>query len=139
MKSVEEDNHILIVLKNNEDFISSIKDISIKYNIQNAIILSAIGQIKKFKLGFYQKGNYKIKSYEKPYEIVNLTGNIIKNFENNFEFHIHAVFSDENMNTIGGHFIEGNVELISEIIILKTNFKIKRIFDRTSHTKRIVF
>ena len=139
MKSVENDNLILIVLNNDEDFISSIKDISIKYDIQNGIILTAIGQIKKFKLGFYQKGNYIIKSYEKPYEIVNLTGNIIKNLENNFEFHVHTVLSDENMNTIGGHFFGGIVELISEIIISKNNFKIARVFDNSSKTKRIVF
>ena len=139
MKSVEKDNFILIVLKSDEDFFSSIKDVSIKYDIQNGILLSAIGQIKNFKLGFYQKGKYLTKSYEKPHEIINLTGNIIKNLENNFEFHIHAVLSDENMNTIGGHFIGGIVELISEVFISKTNFEISRVFHNLSNTKRIVF
>ena len=139
MNSREEDNLIFVVLSNGEDFFSSIKDVSIKHNIVNGIIISALGQIKKFKLGFYKNKNYIIRNFEKPYEIVNFAGNIIKNLEDDYELHIHAVLSDENMNTIGGHFINGKVELISEFIIIKTNFQISRIFDKSTNTKRIVF
>ena len=138
MNSREEDNLIFVVLSDGEDFSSSIKEISTKHKIVNGIIASAVGQIKKFKLGFYKNKKYIIRNYEKTYEIVNLTGNIIKNLEDKYELHIHAVLSDENMNTIGGHFIEGKVKLISEFIIIKTNFQISRIFDKSTNTKRIV-
>jgi predicted DNA-binding protein with PD1-like motif len=52
MNSREKDNLIFIVFNTGEDFFSSLIKICIKYRLENGIILSGIGQMKKFKLGF---------------------------------------------------------------------------------------
>jgi predicted DNA-binding protein with PD1-like motif len=43
------------------------------------------------------------------------------------------------METIGGHLIEGNVEVMNEVVILKIYFNILRILEESSKLKKIVF
>lgn len=139
MKSLEKDKIIFIVLKADDDFFKSIEKICLKHNIKNGIILSALGQLKKFKLGFYEKdGNYSIQTYNNPHEILNISGNIIKNNDNNYEFHFHATLSNKEMITIGGHLFQGFVEVMNEIVIIKTNYDISRDFDESSKLKKVV-
>ena len=142
MNSREKDDIIFIVLDSGDDFIPSLNKVCVKHRLDNGIIISGIGQMKKFKLGFYDnRSGYLTSKYHDPHEILHLSGNIFKKSKNcnEYEFHIHAILSNEKMETIGGHLIEGNVGVLIEIVIQKTYLNILRVLDKSSNLKKIVF
>jgi predicted DNA-binding protein with PD1-like motif len=137
MISKEYDNIIFIKLNSNEYLFESLKKIFKKYKMKNAIILSGIGQLKNFTIGYFNiKLGYIKNIYNKPYELLNLSGNIIK-INDNYEFHIHAVLSDDKMKTIGGHLFNGKVEITNEIVLLKTYFNASRVYDNLNGLKKL--
>ena len=88
MKSKEHNNIIFIRIDPSEEICEKIIEICKIYKIKNAIILSGIGQIEKVKIGFYNKeGNYHKTAFEKPLEILSLTGNISKQ---NKDYSLHS-------------------------------------------------
>jgi len=56
---------------------------------------------------------------------LSLTGNISKQ-DGDYILHLHVVLGNEEKNTVGGHLIEGKVEVTNEIVLLKTDMNIKR-------------
>lgn len=130
MQSKEKDNIIIIRLFPDEKVNDKLKEACKKHEIKTAVILSGIGQLKDAKLGYFKnKGNYTPESFEKPSEILSLTGNICKQDED-YIMHIHAVLGDEEKKAIGGHFIEGTISVTAELILLKTNIDFKREMDK---------
>ena len=47
------------------------------------------------------------------------------------------MLGDEKKSVIGGHFIEGKVEITGEIILLKSNVDVKRKFDEKTGLKNM--
>jgi hypothetical protein len=138
MESKEKNSIILINLENDEDLFNSLKILCKKHKIKNGFIISGIGQLKNFTLAFYKKNKgYLSKKFYDIHELLHLSGNICL-IQNNYEFHIHAILSNKNMNLIGGHLIEGNVEYTNEVVILKTTIDFTRYFDETSGLKKIL-
>lgn len=126
MQSKEKENTIIIRLFPDEDLHKKLKEVCKIYNVKNAVVISGLGQLKKFKLGFFkEKENYNIEKFDDPHELLSLTGNICQQNED-YELHLHAVLSNEKKNAIGGHLIEGKVEVTNEILLLKTYFDITR-------------
>lgn len=120
MKSIENNNIILIRLFSDEDIFLKIKEVCSRYEISTGLILSAIGQLKEFELGFFhkEKNKYISEKFSMPYELLTLSGNVCYQ---NGEYipHLHAVLGSEKKNTVGGHLIKGKVEITNEIILLK--------------------
>jgi predicted DNA-binding protein with PD1-like motif len=130
MQSKEKNNIIVIRLFPNEEVNDKLKEACKKHEVKTATILSGIGQLKDAKLGYFKnKGNYTPKSFDKPLEILSLTGNICKQDEDCI-LHIHAVLGDEEKKAIGGHFIEGTISVTAELILLKTDIDFKREMDK---------
>ena len=126
MQSKEKDNLIFIRLFQDEDIHEKLIETCKLHNVKTAVVLSGLGQFKKFQLGYFKgKGNYKKEKFEEPHELLSLTGNICRQNEN-YELHLHATLGDEKMNAVGGHLISGVVEVTNEIILLKTNITIGR-------------
>jgi len=126
MKSIEKNNLIFIKMDPNEDIHKNIIEISKKHKIKTGIIISGIGQIKNFTLGYFnQKNTYLPTNFKKPYELLALSGNIITKQDEKL-LHLHATCSDENKKTIGGHLINAKVNVTAEIVVLKTNIDITR-------------
>jgi predicted DNA-binding protein with PD1-like motif len=137
MKSKEKDNIIFIRLFEDEDLLDQIKNVCIFHNVKTAVVLSGIGQIKHAKLGYFkQKGDYLPESFNKPHELLSLSGNINKQ-NNKYNLHLHSVLSDENKNAIGGHLIEGKVSVTAEIVLLKTSINIQRKLDDNTGLKAL--
>jgi predicted DNA-binding protein with PD1-like motif len=138
VESKEKNNILFIHLNNDEDLFESLKIICKKHKIKNGFIISGIGQLKNITLGFYQKNNgYLIKKYKDIHELLHLSGNICY-IKKNYELHIHAIISNQNMKLIGGHLIEANIEFTNEIILLKTTIDFTRIIDKKSGLKKII-
>ena len=82
MQSKEKDNLIFVRLFPDEDIYECLKEACKKHNVETAVVLSGIGQLKHFKLGYFkEKGNYVPQLFEKPHELLSLTGNISKQGE----------------------------------------------------------
>lgn len=126
MQTKEHKNLILVRLFPNENINEKLKEACKNYNVKTAIVISGIGQLKKVKLGYFkEKGNYSPDIFNKPLELLALSGNIC-NQGNEYVLHLHAVLSDENKNAIGGHLIEGEISITGEIVLLKTDLKVHR-------------
>ena len=129
MKSKENNNIIFIRLfpeeNVNEQLIKACKN----HNVKTAIVLSGIGQLKYAQLGYFvEKENYAPETFSEPLELLSITGNICRQ-EDGYTLHLHVVLGDKEKKTIGGHFIDGNISITGEIILLKSDINIKRKID----------
>lgn len=139
MQSKVDNNLIFIRLFEDEDINEELKEVCKKYEIKTAIVISAIGQIKRAVLGYFkEKGNYAEEVFEKPLEILSLNGNIVKE-KNDYILHLHAVLGDERKNTFGGHFISGKVGILAEIVLVKTDINAYREYDNKTGLKLLFF
>jgi len=132
MQSKEKDKLLFVRLFPNEDVHWELKKICKKHKVETAVVLSGLGQLKQFQLGYYKaKGNYTPQEFQKPHELLSLTGNI-SNQAGEYNLHLHAVLGDEGKNVIGGHLISAKVAVTNEIVLLKTDLQIKRILEEST-------
>ncbi len=130
MKFKTESNIVIAKLDDGEDFFESIERIVKECNISSGIVLSGIGQLKNFELGYFDGKKYVRKTFEKPMELVSMQGSIAGTF------HIHCALADEKQNVYGGHLFKGVVGVVNEIVILKLNkIKLKREKDKKTGLK----
>ena len=102
-----------------EELQEQLKEACKKHDVKNATVLSGIGQLKKFQLGYFkEKGDYSPETFDKPYDLLSLTGNICLQ-DGEYLLHFHAVLGDENKQVVCGQLIKGTVEITNEIILLK--------------------
>jgi len=126
VQSKEKDNLIFVRLFPDENIHHKLKEVCKKHKVETAVVLSGIGQLKHFQLGYFkEKGNYMPEEFAKPHELLSLSGNI-SNQEGEYNFHLHAVLGEEDKSVVGGHLIKGEVEVTNEIVLLKTDLKITR-------------
>jgi len=137
MESKEKNNVIFLRLFPDENINDMIIKACRENNVKTAVILSGIGQAKNVKLGYFRKkGDYSEERFTKPFEILSLTGNIVKQ-NDEYLLHLHAILGDENKKTIGGHFINGIISITGEIVILKTKINAKRVYDEETGLKAL--
>jgi len=126
MQSKEKDGLIFVRLFPGEDIYQALTEVCHKHRVETAVVLSGLGQLKQFKLGYFkEKGDYTPEEFEKPYELICLTGNI-SNQEGDYNFHLHIALSDETKGVVGGHLFKGVVETTNEIVLLKADLKVTR-------------
>lgn len=106
---VNAERRFLIRVKHDSDIIDFLTEFAKKNEI-TAATFTAIGALKSAKLGFYdqEKHAYLEESFSVPQEIASCIGNISLK-ENQPFTHAHAVLSDQDGNTHGGHLLEGRV------------------------------
>ena len=130
MHSKEEENIVFIRLFEDEDMYEQIKKACKIHNVETAVVLSGIGQLKQVKLGYFkEKGNYSQELFDKPLEILSISGNICKK-NKGYILHLHAVLGDEKKKAFGGHLIGGKISITGEIVLLKSIININRKLDK---------
>ena len=138
MESKEKQNLVFIRLFKKENVNDKIKEACKLHNIKTAVVLSGIGQLKNVKLGYFKKkDDYTPDLFKSPYELLSLTGNICRD-KDDYLLHLHAILGDEKKNTVGGHFIEGQVSITCEIVLLKSDIDVKRKLDIETGLKSMV-
>lgn len=126
MQTKQSKDLIFIRLFPGENIFEKLQEACKKHQVQTAVVISGIGQLKNFTLGFFkERGNYTPEHFKKPHELLSLGGNICKQ-NKEYKFHLHAVLSNEEKKVIGGHLIGGLVEVTNEIVLLVTDLKINR-------------
>jgi len=131
MQSKEKDNLIFVRLFTG-DLHQDLEEVCRKHGIETAVILCGMGQLKNFRLGYFSKheGDYTRHEFAKPYGLISLTGHI-SNQEGKYDLHMHAALGGEDKSVIGGHLIKAEVEMLIEVVLLKTDIRIRRRFDKT--------
>ena len=111
-------------LKPGKDLKGEIEKMVKENNIKAGCILSVVGSLSKASLRLAD--GKKVKSWDKPFEIVSGTGTVSVN-----GCHIHIAISDEDGNVFGGHLKEGCVvNTTAEIVLLVfPDMEYKRVFD----------
>ena len=135
MQSKEKKNIIIIRLFPDEDVNEQLREACKLHDVKTAVVISGIGQLKNVQLGYFkEKGDYAPENFDKPLEILSLSGNICKQ-EDDYVLHLHAVLGDEKKKAVGGHFIEGTVSITGEIVLLKTNLNVQRKLNKKTGLK----
>jgi predicted DNA-binding protein with PD1-like motif len=117
LKQLELKRTIVGKLKHNEDLLKELLSVCKNEDIQLGWV-SALGAVKKARIGFYdQKARqYKFLELDKNLEISNLTGNIsVRDGEP--AVHAHITLCDCNGTAYGGHLAEGTVVFACEFIM----------------------
>lgn len=119
-------NEYVIRLDRGDNIIEKLTAFAIENNIASGKV-QGIGAVDWVKLGFFMYHNkeYIYKEYNEPLEVVSLIGNISYVDEKPF-WHIHGVFSNRDMNTVGGHLVEGRVSLTLELSVQISDTRIER-------------
>jgi predicted DNA-binding protein with PD1-like motif len=138
MQIKEKRNIVFIRLFPGEIVNREILNVCRKHDISSGVIISGIGQLENIELGYFKsKGNYSPMVFEKPMEILSLSGNICK-VDDEYIPHLHITLSNDKMHVFGGHFINGIVTVTAEIVILKTSVNFSRKQDEETGLKQMV-
>ncbi len=135
MQTKEKKNVIFVRLFPDEDINEQLKKACEVHDVKTAVVISGIGQLKNVHLGYFKgKGDYAPETFEGPFELLSLNGNICRQ-DGEYILHLHAVLGNERKSTIGGHLISSTVEITNEIVLLKTNLGFKRELDEKTGLK----
>ena len=110
-------NTISVRLNVGEDIIASLLELCKKENIGFAEV-NGIGAVSRATVGFYNlaQGKYMPKTFDEPMEIVSLLGNMTRKDGKPY-LHLHASFSGEDCNVVGGHLTEAIIGVTAEIFV----------------------
>jgi predicted DNA-binding protein with PD1-like motif len=103
------ERNLLVSAEHDSDLVQFVTELAEKKRI-NAAAFTAIGALKRAKLGFYdeEKHEYQEITVDSPQELASCIGNISIKDGKPF-VHVHAVLADKDGNTKAGHLFEGIV------------------------------
>ena len=100
-----------------EDIVKAVTELCRRENIVCAQV-NGIGAVSRATVGFYDlaKGEYKPKTFDEPMEMVSLLGNMTRKDGEPY-IHLHASFSNEKCEVVGGHLTEAIIGVTAEIFV----------------------
>ena len=107
----------LIRMERGEDFMTSLKSFCHNHAIKNAFI-SGIGSLSNPTVAHYDINakEYKEKKLEGVFELTSLIGNVAI-CEQDIVIHCHVTLADANMQSFGGHLINGTIGATAELTV----------------------
>jgi predicted DNA-binding protein with PD1-like motif len=110
---------IILKLNNDENLFESLEKAITDSHILSGVILSGIGMIKHFELGYFDPDGYKTTTFAEPHELVSMSGSIAFDNEDKSKLllHIHCTVADREHKVFGGHLNMATVNVINEITI----------------------
>jgi len=115
---VRSGNIISLRLEDGTDLLPELKHILEKEDIKGAVILSAIGMLRNFTIGWLGPEGYVKKEYHDPYELLSISGTVNIMEDWGVFIHPHAALSGQDHKTIGGHLFHGEVHNTLEAVLL---------------------
>jgi predicted DNA-binding protein with PD1-like motif len=112
-----EEDVIIVKLEDGEDVHSSLIEVSKKYGVKNGWVLGGVGILREFTLGYFAGKEYIKKYFDKPHELLSLSGSIT--IEAEVPIHLHCSVSNDQFDAFGGHLFKGTVNVLNEILIKK--------------------
>jgi len=129
-------NLIISKLEKDDDVFESIEKLIGQYGIKGGIIVSGIGMLKNFEIGYWNGREYEKKFIEKNHELVAMHGSIS---ENDPRIHIHVGLAGPDHMLTGGHLISGRADPMVELTILDTGFPLQRVYNDKTSLKELGF
>ena len=106
----------MLRLSHGENIIKTLEEV-IAEEKGTLLIVTGIGMITDFELGYFENGQYIKMAYKEPHELVMLQGSVAS--EGEPRMHIHAIVADKEHHAFGGHLLKGWVWMSNEIGLLK--------------------
>ncbi|WP_292319086.1 PPC domain-containing DNA-binding protein [Caldisphaera sp.] len=132
MKHRIDRNFIIAKLDKDEDLMFQLENLAVLYNINAGIILTGIGMLKNFEVGYFNGSNYDSININERYELVSMHGSITKNEP---RLHIHVGLASPKKELIGGHLIRATVDPLVELTILKIDGSFSRVYNPETNLK----
>lgn len=124
---MKDENVVFARFDSGDDFYESLYSVVEKYAIDSGVILSGMGMLRDFEIGWFNGDEYEKTVVETPHELVALTGNIGKKDGKPFA-HIHVALAGPEKKLVGGHLFGATVNVTNEIFIYKMNgIKLERV------------
>ncbi|MFP3872546.1 MAG: PPC domain-containing DNA-binding protein [Candidatus Aenigmatarchaeota archaeon] len=111
-----EGNVLAAKLDDGMDLFEAIEAIMDDIEQDSAVVVSAIGMIDDFKVGFYNRdtGGYEWMEIKEPKELLSLKGSVTE--EGSMHFHVEVAGKDHGV--VGGHLDGGKVFNVVELTML---------------------
>ncbi|MEW5936898.1 MAG: PPC domain-containing DNA-binding protein [Candidatus Thermoplasmatota archaeon] len=117
MQVAHEGAHLLLRLESGEDLFASLKLAVERESPRGALVLSGIGMLRNFELGYFDGKEYRTKVYEEAHELIALHGSITTMGET--IIHLHAALASPRHELVGGHLQKGEAWVVNEIVLLR--------------------
>ncbi len=111
---------MLIVAKfdHGTDIMQQLSILARDNDLSAGIVISGIGMLRDFQLGFFDGETYQKHSIVEPHELVSMQGTVAMVDDEPF-FHIHASVAGQDHALKGGHLFSGTVHVTCELSVLK--------------------
>lgn len=116
MEVARKDQFVMIKLDHGEDILESIAQ-TIKEERSTLLVVTGLGMISDFELGYFDQGSYIKKTFSEPHELLALQGSI--STEGTSRIHIHATVANREHEAFGGHLMRGKAWMSNEIGMLR--------------------
>lgn len=116
MEYKREGNVVAAKLDHGVKFFEALRKILEDIDSESAIIISGIGMLTDFKLGYYdsETGEYSWEEFDEPMEMVSVKGSIA----GRESIHLHAALAGKDHVLRGGHLESGRVFNVCELTML---------------------
>ena len=107
---------MVIKLDAGEKVAASLKAIFEKEGIRSAMILSGIGMLSEFDIGYFDGRSHRPQAFTTSHELTSMTGSLAY-VDGKPMIHIHATLANAGQAVVGGHLGEGTVGVLAEITV----------------------
>ncbi|MGC9372925.1 MAG: PPC domain-containing DNA-binding protein [Thermovirgaceae bacterium] len=101
-----------------DDFLPLFKHTLQEHGIASAVILSGIGMLRDFSIGWLGPEGYEKRDVQDPHELLSLSGTVNLKPDGTVFIHPHVTLSDRETNARGGHLFTGTVNNTLEAVLL---------------------
>ena len=101
-----------------DDFLPLFKHALQEHGITSAVILSGIGMLRDFSIGWLGPEGYEKQEFSAPHELLSLSGTVNVKPDGSVFVHPHATLSEQNLTARGGHLFAGIVNNTLEVVLL---------------------
>jgi len=101
-----------------DDFLPLFKHTLQDQGIHSAVILSGIGMLRDFIIGWHGPEGYEKHQYKDAHELLLLSGTVNITPDGSVFVHPHATLSEQNLTARGGHLFAGTVNNTLEAVLL---------------------
>ncbi len=101
-----------------DDFLPLFKHTLQEHGISSAVILSGIGMLRGFSIGWLGPEGYEKHDFQDPHELLSLSGTVNVKPDGSVFIHPHVALSNREGNARGGHLFAGTVNNTLEAVLL---------------------
>lgn len=114
-------------METGEEIQRTLSELMDNLNLQGGVVMG-IGALSSYSLGYYDihKKEYIRKDYNENVELLSCIGNMAHKGEKKIA-HLHAIISNVNMETRGGHLFEGIISATGEFSLIDSKVRMNRL------------